>query len=89
MEWKQAVDLLASKVNAKTQSEKMQNLDSPVILNALTGWLDTTITEYTEGASQAFGRRVVFLFNNDYTLTIGTGITPTICLLYTSDAADE
>jgi hypothetical protein len=81
MEWKQAVDLLASKVNAKTQSEKMQNLDSPVILNALTGWLDTTITEYTEGASQAFGRRVVFLFNNDYTLTIGTGITPTIAHL--------
>lgn len=81
MEWKAAVEALANKANAKTQSKKLKPLDLPVTLTALTGWLESSITEYTEGASEAFSRRIAFLFNNDYILTIGTGITPTIARL--------
>ena len=80
MEWKQAVDAVYSEVKS-SKSDNLQYLDSQIILMALTGWLNTTLTAHTDGAGEAFSRRVVFLFNNDYTLTLGTGIRPTIARL--------
>jgi hypothetical protein len=90
LEWKQAVDYLSSAVEAPESN--WRNLEYPVVLNALTGWLNSSITEDNGGAVsayEAFGRRVVFLFNNDYTLTVGTGITPTIARLSKEITGDQ
>jgi hypothetical protein len=40
-------------------------------------------------AYEAFSRRVAFLFRNDYILTIGTGITPTIARLSKEISGDQ
>jgi hypothetical protein len=90
MDWKQAVDYLASEVEA-FQGKNWDRFDFPLVLNALTGWLHTSLTEDTEMAVseyEAVSRRVVFLFDNDYTLTIGKGITPTIARLSEEIAVD-
>jgi hypothetical protein len=81
MEWTKAVESLARKATAKTQSAKMIPLDLETTLNAIIGWLDTTVTEYTEGGHEAMGRRIAFLYPNNYTLTIGRDIQPTIANL--------
>lgn len=78
MEWVKAVDKLSKKVLAKKQSQKLVPVEFSTTLTAITGWLDTSITEYTEGSHEAMGRRIVFLYPNNYTLTLGTDIFPTI-----------
>jgi hypothetical protein len=90
LEWKQAVEYLSSAV--ETPQSNWRNLDYPVVLNALTGWLNSSITEVkgvAESAYEASRRRVVFLFNNDYTLTLGTGITPTIARMSKQVTGDQ
>jgi hypothetical protein len=88
LEWKQAVEYLSSAVEAPESN--WRNLEYPVVLNALTGWLNSSLTEgYSESAYEAFSKRVVFLFNNDYTLTLGTGITPTIARLSKEITRDQ
>ena len=90
MEWKQAVDYLSSEVEAFQGN--WDNVDFPLVLNAITGWLNSSITAdkgMAESAYEAFSRRVVFLFNNVYTLTLGTGITPTIARLSEQVTGDQ
>ena len=91
MEWKEAVDALSYEVHA-SKADKRDNLNPSIILNALTGWLNSSITEdngWNVSAYEAFGRRVAFLFNNNYILTVGTGITPTIANLSKEITGDQ
>jgi hypothetical protein len=91
LEWKEAVDALSSEVHA-SKADKRGNLNPSIILNALTGWLNTSLTEdngWNVSAYEAFGRRVAFLFSNNYILTVGTGITPTIARLSQEISGDQ
>jgi hypothetical protein len=91
LEWKQAVDALSSEVHA-SKADKRGNLNPSIILNALTGWLNSSVTEdrnMAVSAYEAFSRRVAFLFRNDYILTLGTGITPTIARMSKQVTGDQ
>jgi hypothetical protein len=91
LEWKQAVDALSSEVHA-SKADKRGNLNPSIILNALTGWLNSSLTEdrnMAVSAYEAFSRRVAFLFSNNYILTVGTGITPTIARLSKEITGDQ
>lgn len=74
MEWYESVDKLEQTVKeiAAGNSPKLKLVS---VLEALTGWINTEMCEYTEGAYEALGRRVVWVFPNEYTLTLGTDIT--------------
>lgn len=48
------------------------------VVEAVTGWLNTHLTEYTEGSSEGASRRVVWLFDNGWMLVIGNGMYPLI-----------
>lgn len=81
MEWNEAVEKLTKRANAIKSDDSLEPVDLAVSLNAITGWLNTSVTEYTEGSYEAMGRRIAFLYPNNYTLTIGTDIKPTIAHL--------
>lgn len=48
------------------------------VVEAVTGWLNTHITEYTEGAAEGASRRVVWLYDNGWMLVVGNGMYPLI-----------
>lgn len=81
MEWNEAVERLAKRVNAIKSDEELPPVELAISLNAITGWLNTSVTEYTEGSYEAMGRRIAFLYPNNYTLTLGRDINPTIAHL--------
>ena len=78
MEWEAAVDALVAQVELEGENDNQEPVTLDVSLTALTGWLESKVTEYTEGSYTAMGRRIVFHYPNDYMLTLGTSINPTI-----------
>lgn len=78
MEWNESVDALDEAIKKQSARNK---LSPAVIVNALTGWLETELTSYTEGSYEAVARRVVWVFPNKYSLTLGTSIEPTIACI--------
>lgn len=77
MLWVESVDRLSLLVS-DILSGKEPIVEEELLLSAFKGYLSSSLCEYTEGASEAYSRRLVWAFNNDYILTIGTGINPTI-----------
>lgn len=77
MSWVEAVDRTEAAVKEIVAGKKPV-LPLPVLVEALTGWLDSDLCEYTEGSYEALARRVVWKFSNEYIVTIGTDITITI-----------
>lgn len=51
-------------------------------VEGLTGWLDTDITEYTEGASEAVSRRAVWVFDDRWIVTVGSELNIVIASLH-------
>lgn len=48
------------------------------VVEAVTGWFGTYLTEYTEGSSEGAARRTVWLYDNGWMLVIGDGMYPLI-----------
>lgn len=64
------------------QTKKLKySLDILVSFEALTGWLESPLTEYTEGSYEGVSRRVVWAFPDDWMLTLGSNILPTLTRL--------
>lgn len=73
-----------------SQAGKLANiLTVETFIQGLTGWLNTEITEYTEGMWEAISRRAVWVYPNNMTLTIGTDITPTLSYLNKETKAED
>lgn len=54
------------------QSKKIKNkLDLATVIDSLRGWLDSEITEYTEGSYEGVSRRIVWGFPDGWALTVG------------------
>lgn len=47
-------------------------------IEAVTGWLGTHLTEYTEGSSEGASRRVVWVYDNGWLFVVGEGMYPLI-----------
>lgn len=90
MTWIDSVEKFLALNGKAKQSQKLKHkVDNSVIVEALIGWLNTEITEYTEGSYEAVARRAVWVFPNGYMLTVGTSINPTIAKIETPVSADD
>lgn len=73
MDWIQAVDTLVKYSGAsQSQKAKLKEPTPQTFVTAFRGWLDTEVTEYTEGAYEAVSRRIVWLYPDGYSLTVGS-----------------
>lgn len=61
--------------------------DKTVTAAALTGWLGTPITDYTEGMWEAVCRRTSWLFPDGWVFNVGTGFMPS--LTHLTDKLDK
>lgn len=77
MSWTESVSIVDQAVKEMVAGKKPK-VKLSTVTEALTGWTETDLCEYTEGAYEALARRVVWVFESGYTITIGTDITTTI-----------
>lgn len=71
MSWFESVNRMVE-YSGMPQSKKIKNeLHLATVIDALRGWLESEITEYTEGSYEGVSRRMVWVFPDNWAVTVG------------------
>lgn len=72
IDWVESVNKVKKYLESPQSQREANKVDALTLVSALRGWLNSEVTEYTEGSYEGVSRRLVWVYPDGYSLTSGS-----------------